>query len=461
MRAIPYIRNANSKGVPVKYGKGGILAQKIHSQDRKLSLRWLLGLSSIPLFGIITAFGIAPQTALSNAPVTTVTEELVLEQSATADGAILEAGQQPLWQADEIRKDDTLASLLKRLNIQNEDAIAFLRNSPAASDLASRLRPGRAILAQTTEDGELLELQYQYDLNTALQVKRVESGYQAEQVQIAMESRTLMKSAQIESSLFAATDGADIPDAVAMQIADIFSSDIDFHQDLRQGDRLAIIYEAGYSNGELARPGKVLAAEFVNQGKSYQAVLYRSANGEEHYYTPDGKSLNKAFLRSPIEFSRISSGFTLARYHPVLKTWRAHKGVDYASPTGTRIKATASGTVAFVGKKGGYGNVVVLKHANGISTLYAHLSAFAAGLRSGQKISQGDIIGRVGQTGLASGPHLHYEFLVNNQHRDPLKVALPQSVSLKASDIAAFSQQSRQLFSQLALLRNTMTASLD
>lgn len=445
----------------MKDGKGGILAQNSLSQDRKLSLRWLLGLSSIPLFGIITAFGIAPQTSLQDIPVATVTEELALDQTIDSAAIHLEAAQQPLWQADEIRRDDTLTSLLKRLNIQNSEAIDFLRSAPEASDLASQLRPGRPILAQTTLDGELLELHYQYDDTHALLIKRNADGYRAEQLQLALESRTLMKSAQIESSLFAATDGADIPDAVALQIANIFSSDIDFHQDLRKDDRLAVVYEAGYSNGELSRPGKVLAVEFVNQGKSYQAVLYRSANGEEHYFTPDGKSLNKAFLRTPIEFSRISSGFTLARYHPVLKTWRAHKGVDYAAPTGTRIKATASGTVAFVGKKGGYGNVVILKHANGVSTLYAHLSAFAAGLRGGQKISQGDIIGRVGQTGLASGPHLHYEFLVNNQHRDPLKVALPKAVPLGAGELAAFRQQSQPLLAQLGLLRNTMTASLD
>ncbi len=445
----------------MKYGKGSILAQKSNSQDRKLSLRWLLGISSIPLFGIITAFGIAPQTAIQYVPIATVTEELPLEQAMSTDIATSEDEQQPLWQADEIRKDDTLAGLLKRLNVQNEDAIEFLQRSPDASDLAARLRPGRAILAQTTDDGELLELQYQYGLNTALQIKRVASGYQAQQIQVALESRTLMKSANIQSSLFAATDGADIPDSIAMQIADIFSSDIDFHQDLRKGDRLAVVYAAEYSNGELSRPGKVLAVEFINQGKPYQAILYRSPNGEEHYYTPEGKSLNKAFLRTPIEFSRISSGFTLARYHPVLKKWRAHKGVDYAAPTGTRIKATASGTVTFVGQKGGYGNVVVLKHANGVSTLYAHLSAFAAGLGRGQKISQGDIIGRVGQTGLASGPHLHYEFLINNQHHDPLKVAQPKAAPLRASDMAAFSRQSRPLLSQLRLLRNTMIAAID
>lgn len=445
----------------MKDGKGRILAQKSHTKDRKLSLRWLLGLSSIPLFGIVTAFGIAPQTTLQDVPVTTITEELTLDQAVDTAAISLEEAQQPLWQADEIRRDDTLTSLLKRLNIQNAEASAYLRSAPEASALASQLRPGRPILAQTTLDGELLELQYQFDDTSMLLVKRSDDGYHAEQLQLALESRTLVKAARIDSSLFAATDGADIPDAVAMQIANIFSSDIDFHQDLRKDDRLAVVYEAGYSNGELTRPGKVLAVEFVNQGKSYQAVLFRSANGEEHYFTPDGKSLNKAFLRTPIEFSRISSGFTLARYHPVLKTWRAHKGVDYAAPTGTRIKATASGTVAFVGRKGGYGNVVILKHANGISTLYAHLSAFAPGLRAGQKISQGDIVGRVGQTGLASGPHLHYEFLVHNQHRDPLKVALPKAVALAAGEMSAFRQQSQSLLTQLGLLRNTMTAALD
>lgn len=445
----------------MKYDKSGILAHKLKSPDRKLSLRWLLGISSIPLFGIITAFGIAPQTVVQNIPITTITEELSLEQAIAFDSTSSEYEQQPLWQADEIRKDDTLSSLMKRLNIQNEEAIQFLRRSPEASDLASRLRPKRAILAQTTNDGELLELQYQYDANTALQVKLVEGGYQAKQLQVTLEPRTLMKSAEIQSSLFAATDGADIPDSIAMQIADIFSSDIDFHQDLRKGDRFSVVYEAEYSHGELSKSGKVLAIEFVNQGKSYQAILYRNQNGEEHYFTPEGKSLNKAFLRSPIEFSRISSGFTLARYHPVLKKWRAHKGVDYAATTGTRIKATASGTVAFVGKKGGYGNTIILKHINGISTLYAHLSSFTSGLRSGQKISQGDIIGRVGQTGLASGPHLHYEFRVNNQHKDPLKIALPKTVSLKASDIAAFNKQSQPLLSQLALLRNIMVAAIN
>lgn len=443
----------------MQQGKSRILSQNKASQERKLRLRWLLALSSIPLFGVITAFGIAPQTAIQDVPVTTVVEELILQDTAIeiAD----DQAQPPLWQADEVRRDDTLATLLQRLNVRNEEAIAFLRQSPDASALASKLRPGRSILAKTTQSGELLELQYQYDVNTALQVKRVESGYVAEQTQLVLENRTQLKSAEIRSSLFAATDDAGIPDPVAIQLVEIFSSDIDFHLDLREGDRFTVVYDAGYSNGDMVNPGQVLAAEFVNQGKTYSAVLYRGPDGRAGYYTSDGKPLHKTFLRSPLEFSRISSGFSLARFHPVLKRWRAHKGVDYAAPIGTRIKATADGTVAFAGVQGGYGNVVMLQHPGGVSTVYGHLSRFAPGLRKGQKISQGDVVGQVGMSGLASGPHLHYEFRVHGQHRDPLKVALPDTPSIPRANLAAFEQQARPLLAQLALLRSAMTASLE
>lgn len=444
----------------MQQGKSRILSQNKASQERKLRLRWLLALSSIPLFGIITAFGIAPQTAIQDVPVTTVVEELSLQDQAAIEMAD-DREQSPLWQADVVRKDDTLATLLDRLNIRSEEATQFLRQSPDASALASKLRPGRSILAKTTQDGELLELQYQYDLNAALQVKRVDNGYVAEQIQPALENRTQLKSAEIRSSLFAATDDAGIPDSIAMQLVEIFSSDIDFHLDLREGDRFTVVYDEGYSNGEMVNPGQVLAAEFVNQGKTYSAVLYRSADGRSSYFTPDGKPLHKTFLRSPLEFSRISSGFSLARFHPVLKRWRAHKGVDYAAPLGTRIKATADGIVAFAGVQGGYGNVVMLQHPGGVSTVYGHLSRFAAGLRKGQKVAQGDVIGQVGMSGLASGPHLHYEFRVHGQHRDPLKVALPNTASIPRVNPAAFEQQARPLVAQLALLRNTTTALLD
>ena len=443
----------------MQQGKGRILAQFQPSQERKLRLRWLLALSTLPLFGVITAFGIAPQSSGENIPVQEVIEELALPDLSSVQELVAE--QAPLWQTDEVRKDDTLGALLERLNVQNADAIAFLRQSPDASALASKLRPGRPILAKTTADGKLLELQYQYDWNAALEVKLDGDTYEARQIQLAQDTRTELKSAEIRSSLFAATDDAGIPDAIAMQLVQIFSSDIDFHLDLRQGDRFRVIYQSGYSNGEMTTPGQVLAAEFINQGKTYSAVLYRDENGRSDYFTPEGKPIHKAFLRSPLEFSRISSGFTLARFHPVLKRWRAHKGVDYAAPIGTRIKATADGTVAFAGKQGGYGNVVMLQHTGGVTTVYGHLSRFAPGLRKGQRISQGDIVGHVGMSGLASGPHLHYEFRVNGQHRDPLKVALPNTSTITTINQAAFKQQSQPWLAQLALLRNLHTASIE
>jgi murein DD-endopeptidase MepM/ murein hydrolase activator NlpD len=261
--------------------------------------------------------------------------------------------------------------------------------------------------------------------------------------------------------LFGATDEAGIPDAIAIQLAEIFSSDIDFHSDLRKGDRFVVVYEASYSNGEMIRTGQVLAAEFVNNGKTYRAVRYRDPDGQVGYYTPEGKSLHKSFLRSPLEFSRISSGFSLGRFHPILQKMRAHKGVDYAAPTGTRIKASADGVVDFVGVKGGYGNVIILRHANGISTVYGHLSRFAAGLRKGTRISQGEIIGFVGMSGMATGPHLHYEFLMNGQHRDPLKVALPASQPIKSKYVADFESSSAELVAQINLLSASNLASLE
>lgn len=443
----------------MQQGKGRILSQIQPSQERKLRLRWLLALSTLPLFGVITAFGIAPQTIVEDIPVEQVVEELTLPTLASLE--LPADDQAPLWQSEEIRKDDTLSTLLDRLNIQNAEAVDFLRQSPTASALASKLRPGRPILAKTTSDGKLLELQYQYDTTAVLEVKLENSGYVAKQAALAQEIRTELKSAEIRSSLFAATDAASIPDAIAMQLVQIFSSDIDFHLDLREGDHFTVIYESGYSNGEITNPGQVLAAEFVNQGKTYSALLYRDSSGRADYFTPEGKPLHKTFLRSPLEFSRISSGFTLARFHPVLKRWRAHKGVDYAAPIGTRIKATADGTVLFAGQQGGYGNVVMLQHAAGVTTVYGHLSRFAAGLRKGQRISQGDIIGHVGMTGLASGPHLHYEFRVHGQHRDPLKVALPNTARISNINLASFKQQAAPLLGQLSLLRNIHTATLD
>jgi len=224
-----------------------------------------------------------------------------------------------------------------------------------------------------------------------------------------------------------------------------------------------VVYETLYSNGEPAKTGRVLAVEFVNNGKSYRAVYFQPTDASSNggYYAPDGKNLRKAFLRSPLEFSRISSGFSRARFHPVLKTWRAHRGVDYAAPTGTKIRATANGSVAFVGSQSGYGNLIVLQHQGQYTTAYGHLSAFAKGLRKGQRVSQGDIIGRVGMTGLATGPHLHYEFRVNGDQRDPLRVAMPAATPIASKNLAAFHEAAKPLIARLEMLRDTNLASLD
>jgi murein DD-endopeptidase MepM/ murein hydrolase activator NlpD len=219
--------------------------------------------------------------------------------------------------------------------------------------------------------------------------------------------------------------------------------------------------KAAMTQGELLKTGDVLAAEFVNNGKTYSAIGYRDAMNVMQYYTPDGKSLHKSFLRSPLEFTRISSGFSSGRFHPVLQRMRAHKGVDMAAPIGTRIKASGDAVVDFVGQKGGYGNVIVLKHNNGISTVYGHLSRFADGLHRGEKVTQGDIIGFVGMTGLATGPHLHYEFLLNGEHRDPMTVALPKADPIKDQDKSAFDAISNQLTAQLKLLGTSNIAALD
>ncbi len=445
--------------------KTNILAQKSNLKERKLRLRWLLALSSLPLFGIYAAFAIAPQTMNQDVEISTVIEEIVLPQSIPDDIYALETldglQAESYWQVDQVRRDDTLASLLNRLNINNPEAINFLRHHADATALSSQLRPGRAINAETNQLGELLRLEYEIDFANTLIVERTNDGYQAYKTETALDTLPTLKSAEITSSLFAATDAANIPDQIAIQMAEMFSSEIDFHTDLRRGDHFNVVYESQYRGGQLVKTGLVLAAEFTNQGKTYRAVMYRNPEGEVNYFTPEGKSLHKSFLRSPLEFSRISSGFSMGRFHPVLQRMRAHKGVDFAAPTGTRVKASSDGVVSFVGVKGGYGNVVILKHQNNMSTLYGHLSRFSPGLRNGQRVSQGQIIGHVGMTGLATGPHLHYELLVNGRHVDPLKIALPTAASIAPQYRTHFFASSAPLLGQLSLLSANKLASVE
>jgi len=456
-----------TKGQPVDINElnqnnstqSAILAQNIDKAERKLKLRWILAISCLPLFGIYAAFGIAPQTLIGSIPTATVIEEIALPSADTGPDAATAAGS--FWYKDHVRRDDTLQSMLSRLNIRNRDAQEFIRADQAASEIARALIPGKQIEAETDIDGNLISLEYQLNADEYITISKTASGYSAEKAVRKLEVRPILKSAKINNSLFGATDDANIPDHIAIQLADIFESEIDFHTDLRRGDHFNVIYEGSYSEGELLKTGDVLAAEFVNNGKTYRAVGYRNKDGQMEYYTPDGRSLHKSFLRSPLEFTRVSSGFSVARFHPVLQTMRAHKGVDMAAPTGTRVKASGDAVVEFAGQKGGYGNVIVLKHNNGVSTVYGHLSRFAAGLRRGAKVSQGEIIGYVGMTGVATGPHLHYEFLLNGKHYDPMKVALPKANPIEAHNKAEFDNISNQLSAQLRLLGSSNIAALE
>lgn len=436
--------------------QSAILAQIADKTERKLKLRWILAITSLPFFGIFTAFGIAPQTA--NITPTAIVEEISLPniQTSLANTAI-----QHFWYKERVRRDDTLNTLFSRLNVQNRDAIDFIRNDSVAKDIASSLRPGRAVQAQTDTDGNLIALEYQLNGEQFIAVKQTDGGFEASKVLHPLENRPILKSAKIKSSLFGAADDASIPDDIVMQVAELFESHIDFNTDLRRGDQLNVIYEGNFDQGELINTGKIIAAEFTNNGKTYRAVGFKDASGEMQYYTPEGMSLHKTFLRTPLEFSRISSGFSMGRFHPILQRLKAHKGTDFAAPTGTAVKAAGDAVVDFVGVKGGYGNVVVLKHDNGVSTVYGHLSRFVTNLQKGKKVAQGELIAYVGTTGLSTGPHLHYEFLVNGEHRDPMTVALPKDNTLTGQEKLAFDAHSKTITGQLSLLSNSNMASLD
>ena len=409
---------------------------------------------ALPCFGVVAAFGIAPDTIVETVPVNTVVEELTLPQLTPAADAI------PAFTREErIQRGDTVASLLARLEVDDPAALKFLRDSKQAKALY-QLIPGKTVRVTTRADGKLVSLRYLNGGNL-LAVDRNDNGFAVEEEPARLEQRVLMKSAEIRNSLYGATDAAGLPDAVATQIADIFSTDIDFHRDLRKGDRFSVVYEVLYHRGEAVKTGHVLAAEFINQGKAYQAVYFNYAENQGAYYTPDGRNLRKQFLRSPLEFSRITSGFTQARFHPLLQTWRAHKGIDYGAPSGTRVKATGDGEVEFVGRQGGYGNVVVLRHQSKYTTWYGHLSGFANGMRKGKRVAQGEVIGYVGATGLATGPHLHYEFRIGGVNQNPLRVAMPEAPPITLEQKPKFVKNTKLYAQRLDLLRGINLAGLD
>ncbi|HSC79824.1 MAG TPA: M23 family metallopeptidase, partial [Chitinolyticbacter sp.] len=321
-------------------------------------------------------------------------------------------------------------------------------------------RAGRVLRAQTTAEGKLLQLRYMAADSTQLQLLAAGDGFVVKQAPAALTRETAFKAGTITSSLFGATDRVELPDEVTRQLIEIFEGEIDFHRKLKKGDRFGVVFETYTLDGQVIKTGRILAAEFVNGGRKLQAVWYESQPGEGAYFSLKGESLKKSFLQTPVEFSRISSGFA-TRFHPVLHTWKQHKGIDYAAPTGTRIRAASDGIVTHAAYSSTYGNVVEIKHQGVYSTLYAHLNRFAPGLKTGQRVRQGDIIGFVGTTGRSTGPHLHYEFKISGNQVDPTKLNLPRNQSLDVREFARFRPHAEQLNAQLDLLARVELARAD
>ena len=407
--------------------------------------QWL----ALALFGLsgVAAFGIAPSTTLETVPTHVIRLDLPRPVVSVVD-----AGVAGYWREERIRRGDTIGSVLARLGVDDAAALEFLRTDPSARAVY-QLRPDKPLTVETDGEGRLLALRFVTGSGELLSISREGERLVATTGAAPIELRWRMAAGEIRSSLFGAADAAGLPDVVTLQIADVFAGDIDFYHDVKRGDRFAVVYEMRYVDGEPIGVGRIVAAEFENRGKTFRAFLWRADDGSENYYAEDGAPMRKAFLRSPMEFSRVTSGFTNTRFHPILQSWRAHKGVDYAAAAGTPVRATGNGKVAYVGTQGGYGNVIQLQHQGAFATLYAHLSRFAPQVKAGGRVTQGEVIGYVGQTGWATGPHLHYEFRVGGDQRDPLSVALPSGEPLAAPHRAAFAGKVVPAVAQLGLAR--------
>ncbi len=365
-------------------------------------------------------------------------------------GAIVHADKPSFeWQTLVIRRGDTLASLLSTRGLYSSEVRQAVTKDAASYSLR-RLRVGRTLRLGVNAQGKLNQLIYELNNNADVILQRAADGsYAARQVARLYETRLSYISATIEDSLYQAGVKAGLSDRLIMDIAGIFGWDIDFAMDLRRGDRFTAIYKENYWRGEKIGGGHIVAAEFINRGRIFRAVGTRDGQGRLNYYTPGGKSMQRQFLKNPVRFTHISSRFSKGRYHPILKRWRAHKGVDYAARRGTPVRATATGRIFERGRKGGYGKTVVIHHGGKYSTLYAHLSRYRRGLRSGSLVHQGDIIGYVGSSGLATGPHLHYEFRVYGRHRNPLTVRVPRSHPISKNLASDFQRRAQQFSEKL------------
>ena len=421
---------------------------------------------SVCAFGAIGVSPIAPDA--SDLPVKSIEQNLELPNLADQIAA-LQQDEQQFIREERIRPGDSLGSLFTRLGVDDADAQKFFRSDKTARRLLS-LKTGKRVQAETDENGLLLSMRATITDGKngdarQISVEREGDKFVALESPAKLERRVEMRSREIKSSLYSATDsnvdGGSMPDSIVSQMIEMFSTNIDFRSDIKRGDRFNVVYETFWLDGELVKTGRVLAGEFVNRGVAYQSVWYEDpVTKQGGYYTLDGKAMKKAFLKSPLEFSRISSGFSM-RVHPLSGKWKAHKGVDYAASTGTPIRAAADGVIDFAGNSGGYGNQVVVKHWSKYSTAYAHMSRIAPGMRKGAKVSQGQVIGYVGSTGWSTGPHLHYEFRVAGQAQDPNKFKSLAQQPLTPAELSRFRMAAAEMnhrFSLLAPSGNAMAA---
>ncbi|HVF35846.1 MAG TPA: peptidoglycan DD-metalloendopeptidase family protein [Candidatus Saccharimonadia bacterium] len=399
--------------------------------------------------GFVILPGFAAVAKPAPAPVALDAQAIALPRMAATESQT--APPTPEWKRVVVRSGQTLGAIFSTLGYPGSAMHEFLAASPDRHAL-TRLNPGDEIAFLPDAAGGLSGLRFDLDESTRVVLARDPAGAIETTTQARpLERRIRVASGRVEHSLFGAGEAAGLSDATILQLAETFAYDVDFAQDLRAGDSFSVVYEELYREGERVRGGGIVAARFVNQGRSYEAVRFDRADGNAGFFDATGRPLKKAFLRTPVEFTRISSRFSTARKHPILGVMRAHRGVDYAALAGTPIRAAGNGRVAFRGWKSGYGNVVILEHANKYSTLYGHMSRFGK-YPQGAKVEQGEVIGFVGRTGLATAPHLHYEFRVSGVHRDPLSIALPKADPLVAGELQRFRQAVAPLFAQLDLL---------
>ncbi|NOX75063.1 MAG: peptidoglycan DD-metalloendopeptidase family protein [Gammaproteobacteria bacterium] len=445
-------------------------------------VRWL-GLAAT-LFLLVSIFFLMPDNAKATRTDTLTTSEL--SAAVQAASKTIKPGQRvtlPLaipgghktlaepeveaqepalpWSTITVKSGDNLALIFARQKLSPQQLDHLMRADKALA-LLKRLMPGQQLRFQLSDaegqNKQLQQLEYRIDaLNTLRITRQADGRFVVKKETRELEPRVTNASGLIESSLFLAGQAAGLSDNLIMELAGIFGWDVDFALDIRSGDRFTVVYEELFLDGEKQRDGNIIAAEFTNRGKTFRALRYTDAKGRADYYSPDGRSMRKAFLRTPVDFTRISSRFG-KRYHPTLKKRKNHHGVDYAAPRGTPIKASGDGKLLFVGRKGGYGKTVIIQHGGKYSTLYAHMSRIKPGMRRGKRVRQGQTIGYVGSTGRSTGPHLHYEFRVNGVHRNPLTVRLPDAAPIRAEYKPDFLNKSRKLVALLDVLQRSTVA---